>query len=104
MRYRLLCVNAVVLIALMGSLWGRHIESATVAHPDFLRPLSLPFHDWKPRDVEITKHDLDLLEPDATLVRRYDGGGKGGPGLWALVVIRRRPLHRPISSMPANGG
>ena len=58
MRYRLLCVNAVVLIALMGSLWGRHIESATVAHPDFLRPLSLPFHDWKPRDVEITKHDI----------------------------------------------
>lgn len=55
----------------MSSQLGRRIENATVTRADFLKELNLPFRDWVTADTAITQDELDLLQPDATLVRRY---------------------------------
>jgi hypothetical protein len=126
-RYRWFIVNAIFLVALLGSQVGRRIENATVTHPDFLKELNLPFRGWVTSDTAITQDELDLLQPDATLVRRYKApdnpvtsGPKAGKeaaaakdvkGIpeapWAeLAVIaghRKRSVHTPAFCMTGGG-
>src|ERR1051325_595218 len=70
-KYRLLVVNLVLLLAVIGGYWGRRLESANVTTGDFLRPLNLKFRDWSATDGVIEASDLQLLQPDSTLVRDY---------------------------------
>ncbi len=102
-RYRLLLVNLILAGTLFGSYWGRRIEAATVAQPDFLRQLFLPFRGWKTKDEAIQPSDLALLEPDSTLLRDYQGPGEQAVSLAVIAGHRKRSVHTPGACMPGDG-
>jgi EpsI family protein len=102
-RFRLLILNALLLLALLGSHWGRRVENATVAHKDFLRQLQLPFHGWTSSEVSLSSDEQEMLQPDASLIRRY----QAPTGQWAeLAVIaghRKKSIHTPGFCMAGGG-
>src|SRR5436309_3176064 len=102
-RWRLLILNSLLLLTLLGSQLGRRVESASLAHSDFLRALPLPFRNWKTADTLLAQSDLDLLEPDATLMRQY----KSSDGQWAELAIiaghRKKSIHTPGFCMAGGG-
>jgi EpsI family protein len=102
LKSRLLLLNTMLLLALLGSHWGRRIENATIAHQDVLKHLSLPFRDWKASDVAISKADWDQLEPDAALIRHYQSPEHQVAELTVLLGHRKRTVHTPTLCM--NGG
>jgi EpsI family protein len=102
-RYRLWILNTLLLLILVGSHLGRRVESASVAHSDFLRDLNLPYRDWKTTDIALSASDLTILQPDATLVRQY----VGPKGQWAELAIiaghRKKSIHTPAFCMTGGG-
>ena len=102
-RYRLLLANAVLALALFGSYWGRRVEGATVSRADLLSRLSLPFRGWKTSDIGLSSAEMQMLQPDAVLVRRYHAPD----GRWAeLAVIaghRKSTVHTPGFCMVGGG-
>lgn len=103
LRSRLLLLNTMLLLALLGSRWGRQIESATIAHKDVLQRLSLPFRDWKVSDSAIAKTDWDQLEPDAALVRHYQSPQNQTAELTVVMGHRKRTVHTPTLCMSGGG-
>ena len=103
-KHRLLVLNGVLVLALAGGTWGRRSESATVARPDFLRPLKLPFRDWESKDDKLSPAEQSMLEPDATLLRQYRGKKKGQ---WAQLAViaghRKKTVHSPGFCMVGGG-
>ncbi|MCW3098151.1 MAG: hypothetical protein JWL77_3769 [Chthonomonadaceae bacterium] len=102
LRSRLLLLNLILLLALLGNHWGRRIESATIAQKDMLTHLSLPFRDWKATDTVITKGEWNELEPDAALIRHYKSPQNEDAELTVVVGHRKRSVHTPTLCM--NGG
>lgn len=104
-RFRLLILSGILLLAILGSHTGRRIESATFAHSDFLRDLNIPFRGWVTSDETLSPGDLKLLEPDATLVRRYNS--TNGDGAWAQLAViaghRKKSIHTPGFCMAGGG-
>jgi EpsI family protein len=102
-RWRLLILNSLLLLTLLGSHLGRKVESASLAHGDFLRALPLPYMGWNTSDQSIPQSDLSLLEPDATLMRHY----AGSDGQWAELAIiaghRKKSIHTPGFCMAGGG-
>lgn len=102
LRSRLLLLNSLLLLALLGNHWGRRIESATVTQTDIVRNLSLPFRDWKVTNSVVSKSDLAQLEPDDTLVRNYQGPQNAQVEFTVIVGHRKRTVHTPTLCL--NGG
>lgn len=102
-KYRLLIANAILLAALAGSAWGRRVENAEVSRTDFLRPLVLPFRGWKTSDAALSPSDLQLLKPDATLVRRYAGPDGQEAELAVIAGHRKSSVHTPGFCMVGGG-
>ena len=103
LRSRLLQVNLILLLALLGSHWGRSIEGATIAHKEVLQQLSLPFRDWKSVDSNIEKLDWEILEPDAALVRRYVSADNQAAELTVVMGHRKKTVHTPTLCMSGGG-
>ena len=102
-RYRLLILNALLLLTLLGSHLGRRIESASFAHADFLRDLKLPFRNWKSTEQTLTAGELKLLEPDATLIRRYQAPSHAWAQLAVIAGHRKKSVHTPGFCMAGGG-
>jgi EpsI family protein len=102
-RWRLPLLNCLLLLTLLCSHRGRSVEGASLVHSDFLRALPLPFRDWKPVVQSIPPSELNLLEPDATLMRHY----VGTDGQWAELAIiaghRKKSIHTPGFCMAGGG-
>jgi EpsI family protein len=99
-------VNLVLSLTLAGSYWGRRVENAQVSQADFLKPLSMPFRGWKASDAPLSASELDLLKPDATLVRRYTGPNKEKAEMAEIAVIaghRKQSIHTPGFCMVGGG-
>jgi EpsI family protein len=103
LRYRLLIVNLVLSFTLAGSYWGRRVENAQVSQADFLKPLNMPFKAWKTSDASLTASELDLLKPDATLVRRYTGPNKEMVEIAVIAGHRKQSVHTPGFCMVGGG-
>lgn len=103
LRSRLLILNSLLLLALLGNHWGRRIESATVAQKDILHHLSLPFRDWKVSDAAISASDWLQLEPDEALVRNYQSPQMEAVELTVIVGHRKRTVHTPTLCMTGGG-
>ena len=103
LRSRLLILNTMLLLAVLGSHWGRRSESATIARKDVLQSLSLPFHDWKVSDSSISPSDWKILEPDAALIRRYEGTQNQSAELTVVMGHRKRTVHTPTLCMSGGG-
>ncbi len=102
-RFRLLILNAILLLALLGSHTGRRIESASFAHSDFLKDLNLPFRGWTTKDELLTPGDVRLLEPDATLIRTYEGPRHVWARLAVIAGHRKKSVHNPGFCMAGGG-
>lgn len=102
-RYRLLILNALLLLTLLGSHLGRRIESASFAHADFLQELRLPFRNWKTTEESLSPEELKLLEPDATLIRRYEAPNHGWAQLAVIAGHRKKSVHTPGFCMAGGG-
>ena len=102
-RYRLLIINSILLLALLGAYWGRRVEDAVPSRTDFLRPLDLPFRGWKTTDAVLTPSDLNLLKPDAVLVRRYQGPDGQSAELAVIAGHRKQSVHTPGFCMVGGG-
>jgi len=102
-RFRLLILNAILLLALLGSHAGRRIESASFAHSDFLRNLNLPFRGWTTHEEALTPGELTLLEPDATLIRSYNAPNHAWTQLAVIAGHRKKSVHTPGFCMAGGG-
>ena len=101
-KYRLLALNAVLLLALTGSVWGRKTENLTVAQTDFLRPAS--FRDWKSTEQFLTRRETELLKPDAVLLKTYVSPGKEATVELAVIAgHRKQTVHTPGFCMVGGG-
>jgi EpsI family protein len=103
LRYRLLIVNLVLALTVAGSYWGRRVENAEVSRADFLKPLNMPFRGWKTNDATLTASELNLLKPDATLVRRYTGPNKEMAEIAVIAGHRKQSVHTPGFCMVGGG-
>lgn len=103
LRSRLLQLNLILLVALLGSHWGRRIDNATIADKDVLQHLSLPFRDWKSADYPIEKGDWAQLEPDAAMIRRYTSRDNQMAELTVVMGHRKRTVHTPTLCMSGGG-
>lgn len=102
-RYRFLLANAFLLLALLGGYWGRRIEGATLKRGDLLSRLKLPYQNWKATDFAIPTDELRLLEPDATLARRYESPTGQTIELMVIAGHRKRSIHLPSYCMAGGG-
>ena len=102
-RYRLLLANVFLLLALLGGYWGRRIEEAGLKRSDLLSRLDLPYRDWKSADFAIPANELRLLEPDATLARRYEAATGQTLELMVIAGHRKRSIHLPGYCMAGSG-
>lgn len=103
-RYRLVIVNAVLLLALGGSLYGKRIETANIKKTDFLNRLELPFRDWKYENQPIPPDELVLLEPDDSVVRAYYNADKSKQIQLAVIAgHRKKTVHTPAFCMAGGG-
>lgn len=103
-RHRFLLVNSVLLLAVMGAWWGRRVESAVFPSGNFLAGLRLPFRDWRATELPLTRDELSLLEPDATLVRNYAAPDERGAAQLAVIAgHRKRTVHTPGFCMTGGG-
>jgi EpsI family protein len=103
LRSRLLLLNLILLLALLGNHWGRRIESATITQKDTLMHLALPFRDWKITDSKMDKGDWNVLEPDAALIRHYQSPQNEEADLTVVMGHRKRTVHTPTLCMSGGG-
>lgn len=99
----MLLLNTMLLLALLGSRWGRRMESATIAQKDVLQHLSLPFRDWKVTDVPLAPADWNQLEPDGALIRKYQSPQNETAELTVVMGHRKRTVHTPTLCMSGGG-
>jgi EpsI family protein len=102
-RYRLLLANLVLLFMLVGGSWGRSFDDFELGRPDLLSSLSLPFKDWRAEDTVLSESDLNLLEPDAYLVRRYSAPDGRYAELAVIAGHKKRSVHNPGFCMVGGG-
>ncbi len=102
-RYRLLLANACLLLALLGGYWGRKIEGATLRRGDLFSRLNLPYRDWRATDFAVPPEELRLLEPDATLARRYVSPTGQTIEIMVIAGHRKRSIHLPAYCMAGGG-
>ncbi len=103
-RFRFLIINIVLLLALFGSQWGRGIENARVQRADFLSKLPLAYLNWKFTDVAIPADELQILEPDASVIREYTSPDGGSAAELAVIAgHKKRSIHTPGFCMAGGG-
>jgi len=102
-KYRLLAANGILLLAAAGSAWGRHTESTILAPTGFLQELRLQFRGWSTSDIELSKVERDMLEPDATLVRRFKSDKGEMIELAVIAGHQKKTVHTPGFCLAGGG-
>jgi EpsI family protein len=104
MRYRLVIVNTLLLLALGGSMYGKRIETVKIKKTDFLSRLPLNFRDWKSESQVLTPRELELLEPDDQVIRIYTSPDKHAQiQLSVIAGHRKKTVHTPGYCMIGGG-
>lgn len=102
-KWRLVIVNLILLVALAGSYWGRHIDDAVVGQGDFLKSVAIPFHGWPATDIALSQSDLAALQPDSFLVRNYQSPAGDQVQLAVIAGHRKKSIHTPAFCMAGGG-
>lgn len=100
---RLLVLNTVLMLALLGGWWGRASARGPLRVGNPLEGLQIPFKGWKTADVPLQAHDLDLLQPDGYLIRSYEGPQGQSAQLAVIAGHRKRSIHTPAFCMAGGG-
>jgi EpsI family protein len=96
------------LLTLLGARWGASLEGAALEKTgripkDFLRPLALPYQGWKVTEDKLTTSELDMLQPDATLLRSYRSPQGDMAQIAVIAGHQKRSVHTPAYCMPGGG-
>ena len=102
-RYRLLILNAILLLALLTSYWGRRLENIPISPTDFMQGLNVPFRDWKTSDAQISDNERQLLHPDSVLIRRYSSERGVEAELAVIAGHHKQSVHTPAFCMTGGG-
>jgi len=102
-KNRLLILNSVLVLAVAGAAWGRRADSVQLRSADFLAPLKLPFRSYTTTETALTKTELDMLEPDSTLVRQYAEGKALKAELAVIAGHKKRTVHTPGFCLAGGG-
>jgi EpsI family protein len=102
-RYRFLILNSILLLTLLGSQWGRHVEAAGVTHTDSLQRLTLSFRDWTPSEMALTPAEVSMLEPDAVLLKLFSARSGEQAQLAVIAGHRKKSVHTPGFCMAGGG-
>jgi EpsI family protein len=103
-KYRLLLINLVLGLTVMGAWWGRSTEAADVPRTELLKHMSVPFRDWQPEDILLSPDEVELLQPDDAVVRRYYARDRSNFAEIAVIAgHRKRTVHTPGFCMAGSG-
>ena len=102
-RYRLFAVNGILLFALAGTHWGRSIDAATLQQKNLFEHAGVQFRDWKPTDQKLTASEQELLQPDAVLIRRFEGQNGSVAEIAVVAGHRKQSVHTPGFCMTGGG-
>src|SRR5579871_5401086 len=104
-RYRLLILNLVLAVAVLGSVFGRTIDFVKFTDHSFLSEKRLPFHGWTTKDETLDAHSLDVLRPDAYVVRDYSAPGEKSWRAQLAVIAghKKSSIHTPGFCMIGGG-
>lgn len=102
-RQRLLLANAILLLALLGSCWGRHLDDVSLGAGDFLSTLRVPFRGWGTSEAHLTPVERGMLQPDSVLIRRYRAPDGRMVELAVIAGHRKRSIHTPSFCMTGGG-
>src|SRR5688572_20637030 len=94
-KLRFLLINSLLIFAVLVSYGGRSIEDAHVQEAGFLSKLDLKFRGWSIKDLALDKSEMELLEPDAVLVRRFTAPDDGFAELAVVAGHRKKTVHTP---------
>jgi EpsI family protein len=102
-RYRLLCANLVVLIAVFGVFWGREIENAPLPADDFLARLEWRFRNWRNSRLPVSPSEAALLQADSIRMERF--AEKNGNWIEMTVIAghRKQSIHTPAYCLRGDG-
>jgi EpsI family protein len=101
--YRLLALNAALVLALAGSHWGRRIDAASLDKPDLFQQAGIAFRDWKSTDQQLSASERELLLPDASLIRRFESASGQAVELAVVAGHRKQTIHTPGFCMAGGG-
>ncbi len=102
-KYRLLCANAVMLIALFGVFWGRRIEDSHHAPSDFLANLAWNYRAWRTQKLTVPKSEAELLQADSIRMERFNAPDKNWIELTVIAGHRKQSIHTPAYCMRGDG-
>ena len=103
LRLRFLFINSLLLFAVLASYGGRSIEDARVQEADFLSKLNLQFRGWPSKNLELDRSEMELLDPDAVLVKRFTSPDDGFAELAVVAGHRKKTVHTPGFCMAGGG-
>jgi len=102
-RLRFLLINSLLIFAVLASYGGRSIEDAHVQEAAFLSKLNLQFRGWPAKDLALDKSEIELLEPDAVLVKRFTSPDDGFAEIAVVAGHRKKTVHTPGFCMAGSG-
>ena len=103
-RVRITVINSLLLLTLVGGIWGRRAEGAETQSSNFLSDLNAPYRDWKSSDFKLTADETAMLQPDALLLKRYhDPKSQSSIEVAVIAGHRKKTIHTPDYCLTGGG-
>jgi EpsI family protein len=98
---------AVLVLTLLGSRRAGQGERVASVPTDNQSAHEKPFHfhdDWAELDLDLMPREVELIQPESTLMRRYESPN-GGESVELTVIAGRhkKSVHTPGYCLPGNG-
>jgi EpsI family protein len=100
---RFLILNGILLFAVAGTVWANRTATVTAPPTGFLHGESLDFRGWKSHAVALTDREMDLLRPDAVMVRRFESPAGEIAELAVIAGHRKQTVHTPAYCLSGGG-
>ena len=102
-RYRLHILNLILVVAVLGGVWGRRQDENRRTVADYLKGMVLPFRNMTTTDYALSPDEVSMLQPDAALVRRYSSNQTMEAELAVVAGHHKRSVHAPGFCMVGGG-
>ena len=100
---QLLWANAILGLTLAGASYGRMTEHRPPSEQDFLRDTTRSFRGWKAEERSLSANEVEMLQPDASLIRWYTDRKTGAVELAVIAGHKKRTVHTPGFCMAGGG-
>ncbi len=100
---RLWLANGILTLVVAAAAWGWQTGQKIPTSGDFLARLSLDYNGWKTQDTQLNQDEIDTLQPDSVLVRRYQSPSGQLVDLAVIAGHQKRTVHTPGFCMAGGG-